>query len=201
MDDVRYTFETNVFGTMAMVQAFVDLLIAARGLIINTASVSASVPYVFGSVYTATKGAIVSYSRTLRLELAPFGVRVMCTMTGTIRSNTAAHGHRALPSGSLYSRVEDLFRWRLTFSQTSATMPTDSYARRMVADSLRPEAPLFLRTWFGRPDWFWYGGMARLVWLGSSLGEWLVDTICWRIFGVYKLQQALEGEKKQKKIK
>ena len=61
MDDVRQTFEANVFGTMAMVKAFVDLLIAARGLIINTASLSAVVPYFFGSAYCATKGAIVAF--------------------------------------------------------------------------------------------------------------------------------------------
>ena len=200
MDDVRYTFETNVFGTMAMVKAFVDMLIAAQGLIINTASASAVVPYVFGSAYTATKGAIVSYSRTLRMELAPFGVRVMCTMTGTIRSNTANHGHRVLPPGSLYERVRDLFEWRLNFSQKTSTMPTEQYARRLVTDSLRREVPLSLRTWFGRPDWFWYGGMSGIVRLGGTVGEWLVDTICWRVFKLYKLQKVLDDERRQKKV-
>ncbi|KAK7752198.1 NADPH-dependent 1-acyl dihydroxyacetone phosphate reductase [Diatrype stigma] len=200
MDDVRYTFESNVFGTMAMVKAFVDLLIAARGLIINTASLSSITPYFFGSAYCATKGAIVSYSRTLRLELAPFGVRVMCTMTGTTRSNTASHGHRVLPPDSLYQRVRDLFQWRLTFSQTRATMPTEQYAHRLVTDSLKPEWPLILRRWFGRPDWFWYGGMAGATWFGHSLGEWLIDTVCWRLFQVYKLQNVLEDEKKRKKL-
>ncbi|RYP36297.1 hypothetical protein DL767_003450 [Monosporascus sp. MG133] len=196
MDDVRETFEGNVFGTMAMVKAFVDLLIAAQGLIINTASLSAVSPYLFGSAYAATKGAVVSYSRTLRLELAPLGVRVMCTMTGTTRSNSTSHGHRTLPSDSLYQRARDVFQWRLTFSQTNYTMPTDQYARRLVADSLKPEVPLFLRSWFGRPDWFWYGGLAKAVWFGHTLGEWLVDTISWRILKGPQLQKALKDEQK-----
>lgn len=200
IDDVRSTFETNVFGTMAMVKAFVDLLIAAQGLIINTASLSAITPYFFGSAYCATKGAIVSYSRTLRMELAPFGVRVMCTMTGTIKSNTATHGHRTLPPGSLYQRVRDIFQWRLTFSQTNATMPTEQYAQKLVADSLKSEVPLLLRSWFGRPDWFWYGGMAKIVWFGNGMGEWLVDTVCWRMFKVNRIQKVLEDEKRQKKV-
>ena len=66
LDDVRTTFETNVFAVMAMVQAFVPLLMEAQGLIINIASLAAVTPYVFGSVYCATKGALVSYSRCLR---------------------------------------------------------------------------------------------------------------------------------------
>ncbi|KAJ4287842.1 NADPH-dependent 1-acyl dihydroxyacetone phosphate reductase [Collariella sp. IMI 366227] len=83
LPDVRETFETNVFGVMAMVASFSDLLISARGLIINIASLAAITPYAFGSVYCASKGAITAYSRTLRLELKPFGVRVMVAMTGT----------------------------------------------------------------------------------------------------------------------
>lgn len=197
---MRATFEVNVIATMAMVKAFVDMLIAAQGLIINTASLSAVVPYLFGSAYSATKGAVVGYSRTLRLELAPFGVRVMCTMTGTTKSNTTNHGHRVLPPGSLYERVRDLFEWRLTFSQTADTMPTERYARRLVADSLKPEMPLSLRTWFGRPDWFWYGGLANGVWFLNCIGEWIKDMACWRKFKVSQIQKTLEDERRQKKL-
>lgn len=200
MDDVRQTFETNVFGVMAMVQAFVTPLIAARGLIVNIASLAAITPYVFGSVYCATKGALVSYSRTLRQELAPFGVRVTVAMTGTVRSNTASHGHRTLPPGSLYQRIADIFAWRLTFSQTNATYPTELYARRLVRDCLRGESPLLLRTWFGRPDWFWAGGLALQVWLGTFFGEWLLDWICWRRFKLGRLAEMVKKEAAQKKL-
>ncbi|KAI5864043.1 NAD(P)-binding protein [Durotheca rogersii] len=193
LPDVRQTFETNVFSIMAMVQAFVDQLIAARGLIINVSSLSSVTPYVFGSVYCASKAAVSAYSRTLRMELAPFGVRVMVSMTGTIRSNTASQGHRTLPPDSLYARARHVFEWRLAFSQNDSTMPTDVFARRLVADSLRPERPLFLRTWFGRPDWFWYGGLARKVWLGTAVGEWVIDTVCWSRFRMDEVQRLVRG--------
>lgn len=179
---------------MSMVKAFVDMLRDAQGLIINTASASAVTPYLFGAAYTASKGAVVSYSRTLRLELAPLGVRVMVTMTGTTKSNTASHGHRVLPADSIYQRAKDLFEWRLVFNQNSSTMPTEQYAQQLITASLKPEVPLVFRTWFGRPDWFWYGGMSSTAWLAHSLGEWAMDTARWYAFKVPELEEVLASE-------
>ncbi|KAK4134612.1 NAD(P)-binding protein [Trichocladium antarcticum] len=201
MDDVRETFETNVFGVMAMVAAFADLLIAARGLIINIASLAAITPYVFGSVYCASKGAVAAYSRTLRLELQPFGVRVTVAMTGTVRSQIASKTHRTLPPGSIYGRVRALFERRLTFSQNNATVDTGTYARKLVANALRPEWPLLLRAWFGRADWFWAGGWATKVWCSTWIGEWILDYVMYRKIGMKQLEAVLREEERQKKLK
>ncbi|KAI0182100.1 NAD(P)-binding protein [Hypoxylon sp. FL1284] len=199
--DVRQTFETNVISIMAMVQAFVDQLIAAKGLIINISSLSSCTPYVFGSVYCATKAAVAAYSRTLRLELAPFGVRVMVSMTGTVKSNTASQPLRDLPKNSLYWPVKHIFEWRQVFSQNDSTFPTEVFAQGLVASSLRPERPLFMRALFGRPDWFWYGGLATLLWYGQWVGEWLVDTVSWYKFRLNEMDQILNKDQQQKKQK
>ncbi|KAI1498585.1 hypothetical protein F5X99DRAFT_411879 [Biscogniauxia marginata] len=201
LPDVRATFETNVFSIMAMVQAFVDQLIAAKGLIINISSLSSVTPYLFGSVYCASKAAVSAYSRTLRLELAPFGVRVMVSMTGTVKSNTASQFHRVLPDNSLYKRVQSIFEWRLVFSQSNSTMDNGKFSRKLVTDSLRSESPLWLRSWFGRPDWFWYGGKATSVWFGHSVGEWLIDLVCWRTFRMPEVLSLLREDENEKKIR
>ncbi|KAI1740989.1 hypothetical protein F4680DRAFT_77362 [Xylaria scruposa] len=201
LPDVRATFETNVFSIMAMVQAFIDQLIAAKGLIINISSLSSITPYLFGSVYCASKAAVCAYSRTLRLELAPFGVRVMVSMTGTVKSNTASQGHRILPENSFYQKVKHIFEWRLVFSQNSDTMDTETFAKKLVADSLRSESPGWLRSLFGRPDWFWYGGMARSAWFGHSLGEWVVDAVCWNKFRMPEIMKLIGEDPVQKKRK
>ncbi|KAI0438425.1 NAD(P)-binding protein [Xylaria telfairii] len=201
LPDVRATFETNVFSIMAMVQAFIDQLIAARGLIINISSLSSITPYLFGSVYCASKAAVSAYSRTLRLELAPFGVRVMVSMTGTVKSNTASQGHRILPEDSLYQKVKHIFEWRLVFSQNSNTMDTETFAKRLVADSIRPETPVWLRSLFGRPDWFWHGGLAWAVWLGHSVGEWLIDAVSWYKFRMPEMMKLIGEDAVQKKRK
>ncbi|RYO94792.1 hypothetical protein DL764_007770 [Monosporascus ibericus] len=191
--DVRALYETNVFSVMVMVKSFVDLLIPARGLIINVASASAVVPYVFGSAYASSKAALVSYSRTLRQELRPFGVRVTVVMAGAVRSNmgNTAVIKGSLPDNSLYAPVRHLYEARRGFSQQkkSGPMPTDAFARKLVDDVLRPEVPPFWRTWFGRPDWFWDGGMARLLYWGAVMGEWVLDLGAWRMFGLGELEE------------
>ncbi|KAM0328870.1 hypothetical protein ACHAQA_005286 [Verticillium albo-atrum] len=187
MDEVRATFETNVFSVMAMVQAFVPLLIAARGLIVNISSLSSISPYVFASVYSSSKGAINSYSRTLRQELRPFGVRVLVSLTGTV-STTNPKAHRELPDGSLYSRMKEFFAARQQWSQNNSTMNNTAFAKQLVTEALRGEG------WFGgllggTRKWFWAGGLSTQVWLARWLfGETLLDAITYRRFQLNKLE-------------
>lgn len=181
-----------------MVASFSQELITAKGLIINIASLSAVVPYIFGSAYCASKGAIVSYSRTLRQELKPFGVRVMCAMVGPVQSNIADNWtEKTLPPDSHYGAVHDLFVKRLRFSQTHAEMTPDQFAQALVSRVSRQEVWWFLRAWLGRPDWLWYGRLAWLVWLGSMFfGEWLIDYVCFWLFGLGKLTTILRQQER-----
>lgn len=197
LEDARAVFETNLFGIMAMVTAFINLLIPARGLIINVSSASSVIPYWSGSVYAASKAALNSYSRTLRMELRPFGVRVMVVMAGTVKSNCANNPKGGLPEDSLYQRVKYLYIKRLNFSQSEDSVPmsTSDFASKVVAAALSSEASSFWRSLFGRPDWFWYGGMARAAYWGSWAGEWVTDRAMWKIFGLYELEAIVQKER------
>ena len=81
-EEVQGVFDSNVFAVMRLCQAFAPLLIQSKGIIINIGSVSAEIPYVFGSVYNASKAALHTYSDTLRVELAPLEVKVIVVVTG-----------------------------------------------------------------------------------------------------------------------
>ena len=201
LDQARAMFETNVFGIMAMVSTFSDQLIAVQGLIINICSTAAVAPYVFSSTYCATKGALASYSRTLRQELRPFGVRVMVVMAGTIKSTQSAK--KDLPEDSLYKPIEDVFLWRQGFSQQHAKISAEEFAGRLVGNVLAAETPgwlPFLRNWVGRSDWYWDGGLALPAWIGTSFfGEWLVDEVTYRMFKMPKLQKVVEAERAEGK--
>ncbi|KAF1977788.1 NAD(P)-binding protein [Bimuria novae-zelandiae CBS 107.79] len=198
LDDARDVYETNVFGVMAMVSAFVDLIIPAQGLIINVASISALIPYVFGSVYASSKAALASYSRTLRTELRPFGVRVQVVMAGTVKSNIGAASSSKLPQSSLYQCAKHLYEARLGFSQkkTSNPMSTEVFAYKLVDNALRPEVNLFWRNWFGRSDWFYYGGMSTLLHKLSLFGEWMLDFVMYRRFGMHELETIVQDRRR-----
>ena len=135
LDDARQTFETNLFSIMAITQSFVPLLIATKGLIINIGSVAAIAPYVFGSVYNASKAALHAYSRTLRLELEPFDVKVMVVVTGGVQSRIA-RSERELPESSLYLEINEDFQRRVKHSQEGA-MSAEVYARGVVGEALK----------------------------------------------------------------
>ncbi|KAF3762952.1 NAD(P)-binding protein [Cryphonectria parasitica EP155] len=139
--DLPATFEVNVFGVMDAVAAFSNLLIESKGLIINITSLSALTPYVIGSAYCASKGAVVSYSRTLRQELRLFGVRVMICMI-----------HRTLPPDSLHNPVNELFEKRLVFSHNNSPVDNEIFSRELTSDALKRISPRVCRTLVEAPE-------------------------------------------------
>ena len=77
-------FNTNVKGTFFVTQAAVDELIKSCGAIVNVASDAGIKGNYFCAAYSASKGAIVAFTRSLALELANFPVRVNCVAPGDI---------------------------------------------------------------------------------------------------------------------
>lgn len=75
-DDLRRLFDVNVFGQLAVTQAFLPMLHRSRGRIVNMSSVGAHIAIPFGGVLNACKAAFGMLSDTLRMELRPFGIRV-----------------------------------------------------------------------------------------------------------------------------
>ena len=192
----RAVYETNVFSIMALTSAFTPLLVPTRGLIINISSVSSFVPLIFGSAYASSKAALNSYSRTLRQEHRPYGVRVMVAMAGTVQSNIAS-GRKGvgLPEGSLYAKVSHLFEQRKGISQKaeSRSMETSAFARRLVDEASKGEVAPFCGSWLGRPDWAWCGGQSSLVYWTSWLGEWPFDLGAWRESGLVELEAMVKA--------
>ena len=191
------TYETKVFGPMLMVQAFVHQLIAARGLIINISSATSVIPYLFGGMYSSTKSALNNYSRALRMELAPFNVRVMVSMTGTVRSNITDHMKRQLPASSLYQPVHDFFERRRVFSQQTMTMPNEIFAQKLVKQALKGEG--WFGGWFRRtPDWYWVGGASFIAWLSTCMPAWLGEKCVAIFFKMPQISRQIRAAREKK---
>jgi len=88
--ELRAQFEVNVFGLMAVTRAFAGTMQArGKGRIVNISSVGGQVSMPMFGAYHATKYAVEALSDALRLELAPFGIRVAVVAPGPIRTEFA----------------------------------------------------------------------------------------------------------------
>jgi NAD(P)-dependent dehydrogenase (short-subunit alcohol dehydrogenase family) len=122
--DLRAQFDLNVVAQLAVTQAVLPLLKAAKGTIINVSSISGRVTSPVTGPYSASKFALEALSDALRVELAPFGVRVVVIEPGSsptaiwetsIRGAKARIAERQVdsgPYGPLIERVEKYARRR-----------------------------------------------------------------------------------------
>ncbi len=84
LDLLRRQFEVNVFGLVAVTQAFLPLLHAAQGRIVNIGSVSGRFTSPLLGPYAASKHAVEAITDALRLELAGAGIQVSVVEPGVV---------------------------------------------------------------------------------------------------------------------
>lgn len=73
LDDLRFLWEVNVIGLIAVTQAFMPLLRqAAYGRIINMSSFGGTISSPYLAAYHASKFALEAISDSMRMELAPW---------------------------------------------------------------------------------------------------------------------------------
>lgn len=81
---------TNVGGVIRTTSAFVDILTANKGTVINVSSALAFVPSPSTPIYCATKAAIHSYTQSLRFQLEDAGVEVIEIMPPAVKTEMTA---------------------------------------------------------------------------------------------------------------
>jgi 3-oxoacyl-[acyl-carrier protein] reductase len=90
--DSRRIFDTNVFGTMNCSRAVIPHFVAKkRGRIINISSIWGVSGGSCEVIYSASKGAIVAFTKALAKELAPSGINVNCIAPGMIDTEMNKH--------------------------------------------------------------------------------------------------------------
>ena len=65
--------DVNVLGPMRMVNACAELLISAKGCVVNIGSIAPIMPLAFSTAYNASKAALHAYGDALSMELKPLG--------------------------------------------------------------------------------------------------------------------------------
>lgn len=149
LEDLRGVLETNVIGLVAVTQAAFPLMAEQRsGRIVNVGSVVGLLPTPFAAGYCASKAAVHSLSEVLRQEVKPFGIEVVVVQPGGVKSSIAEAGasklERYRSDGSRYKRVYEGIRKRAFASQDNP-MPTEEFARELVAQAFATPAPRVIR--------------------------------------------------------
>jgi short-subunit dehydrogenase len=82
-DEVRHVVDTNITGTIYLVQKIGrDMRKRRAGRILITGSIAGFIPGTYQAVYNGTKAFLDSFSFALRAELKDTGVTVTCLMPG-----------------------------------------------------------------------------------------------------------------------
>ncbi|HRQ87408.1 MAG TPA: oxidoreductase [Bacteroidia bacterium] len=120
LEEARRQFEVNLFGTALLTQLLVPAMReAGGGTIVNLSSIGGLVHTPLGAWYHASKHALEGWSDCLRVELRPFGIRVVVVEPGAVQTEFAE-----IALAPLLGRA--------------AGGPYESLARRMAAATRRP---------------------------------------------------------------
>lgn len=186
VDELRRVFEVNVFGPVAVTQAFLPLLKAARGRIVNISSVAGRSVLPFMSPYAASKFALEAISDALRRELRPFGVAVTVIEPGSFRSkiwNKVEAMDLARYRGSAYEQVLERFR-AAALRGAERAPPPDKVAGAVGRALTTRRAPIRVLVV--------HGWRARLwLWLPDRWMDWLIYRAVWKGAG-----SAREGQRR-----
>ncbi|CAI5484675.1 unnamed protein product [Closterium sp. Yama58-4] len=181
LPDWRALFETNLLGVVAMAQAvFPHMAERKQGLVINVSSCAGFCHLPMAAAYSASKAALNAATNCMRMEMKPFGVRVMLAVPGFIKTkihSNEQHNRKPLPSNSLYksceSRLNHLSEWAVTkFVETSP----EEFAEATVDASLKRD-----------PPWRFFMGAG---WRQAMYGVWLlpmsfIDMELWKPYQAF----------------
>jgi NAD(P)-dependent dehydrogenase (short-subunit alcohol dehydrogenase family) len=173
--EARRQFEVNVFGLARLCQLVLPTMRAARsGLIVNISSMGGRIWMPIGGWYHATKHALEVLSDTLRVEVRPFGVRVVVIQPGAIESEwsgIAARTLRASSENSVYGALIAPMARILEGYKSAASPEVVADAVSLAVNSTNPrrryavpfQSKLYIFARFLLPDWAWERVVAASV--------------------------------------
>ena len=138
MADIRRLYETNVFGPIRMAKAVLPGMRARRsGAIYQISSAAGQRATGLLGHYSSSKAALDAYSQAMRIELAPFGIKVCSVVLGAVESSFGVN--RTDASADAYALLEERVRAKIALSRT-APATAEAVAAR-IADSIEAGDP------------------------------------------------------------
>ena len=183
LDDLRRALEVNVVGQIAVTQAFLPLLRAGHGRVINIGSVGDRIAIPFGGVLNGSKCAFAMMSDSLRMELRPWGIHVVLIEPATI-ATPAVDKTLGDPDGVLHRMVPDaernygdMFR---AFTKRAAAREHDGSPPEVVANIISRA----MRAKIPRRRYPVGKNAGLLIMLPRLVPDRLLDVLRMRLFGL-----------------
>ncbi|RKP08773.1 hypothetical protein THASP1DRAFT_29440 [Thamnocephalis sphaerospora] len=175
LNAARRIYETNVWGPLAIVQAVAPGMIERRtGTIVNVGSIGGHCATPWSGVYSSSKSAMHAWTNAVRVELRPYGVKVMLVYPGSVQSNIADNAQKGFKwkEGSLFTPFKESVLRRMVMSQGRTS--TDDFCRHVVPYMLRKSPPREI----------YFGTNSTTYWILSFLPAIVRDYVFGRQFGL-----------------
>ncbi|KAI1734531.1 putative short-chain dehydrogenases/reductase [Xylaria scruposa] len=140
LDDAKRMYDVNVWAQLAMVQAFAPMLIKAKGTVCNISSVSGELIFAWAGSYSSSRAAATALSETLRIEMAPLGVRVVTVILAAVETSgndPSTKGDIELPVNSYYQKIRDVINQHYKGLVFTKKHNVDVAANNIVNDLLK----------------------------------------------------------------
>ena len=192
VNEAKALFDLNVWSLVSTTQAFLPLLMkSTAAMVINNTSTASVMAFPFQSVYNASKAAAASMTDSLRLELAPFGIKVVDLKTGAVKtnffSNIAANNHsRHIPANSIYQVAKEAVESTMDGEKFfEGTEKSSDWAAHVVKD-LSSKHP---------PSQIWRGTGAGKIWVTTNAPHGAVDRIIKGLTGLNVVEKKLKARR------
>ena len=189
-------FDLNVWSLISTTQAFLPLLLKSKRnpMLINHTSCASIMATPFQAMYNASKSAAAMISDNFRLELAPFGIKVIDMKTGGVSTNFFQNMQTAhtvtLPADSMYQVAKEKIEFFMNgkeFEKPGQTQQADIWAKKVVGDLTKSSPPTMV----------WRGANASLAWILSNfVPAFVFDKMIKDMTGVTAVETALKAGKR-----
>jgi len=163
-------------------------------MVVNNTGIDSVFSAPFQGVYNASKAAAAMISANLRIELAPFGIKVVDLKTGGVKSNfwvNATKGDWQLPPNSLYvaarKGIENAMKGG---PYEPKSVDRHIWAKAIVKDLSKSNPSLTI----------WRGDATFTIWIGTFLPLNAFDSIMKKMTGISELEGKIRSQGKEKII-
>jgi NAD(P)-dependent dehydrogenase (short-subunit alcohol dehydrogenase family) len=148
VEELSRQFETNLFAQIELIKQVAPVMKKQKsGKIVNIGSISGIAATPFAGPYCASKAAFHAMTDTFRMELAPFGIKVISLRPGAITSNFGKNAgatiNKVFVQDSWYRPIEKAVNKRAYTSQQNATPPV-KFVQNSTRKILRKNPPAII---------------------------------------------------------